>query len=127
MIRRVASALLIPVLLMAAFFTHDRMRCRLTGAVLPVCACPEGEVVDAPQSTLEAQSCCERETVAPFTATRAEGPTAAIGRAPFLVESVFEAPLYRPLDRAWFRAALRGAPPNAGGAALILLKQSFLI
>jgi hypothetical protein len=125
--RRAAGALLIPVLLVAASFTHDRMRCRLTGAVVPVCACPEGEVVDAPQSTLEAQSCCERESVAPFTAVRAEGPTVAIEGAPFLIESGFEAPVYRAPGRAWSRAVARGMPPNAAGAALILLKQSFLI
>ena len=65
---RLAAAALLPVLaVFAVSFTHDLMRCRLTGIVIDACVCPPGDAVAPVGSTpagLESETCCARETIA---------------------------------------------------------------
>jgi hypothetical protein len=117
--RVVGGAVLLPLVLFAASFAHDLMRCQVTGRVVETCACPDenptGPAVDT-------QSCCERETVEALSAGRTE--TAA---SPFVGPDVILTRI-APTAPSWTgrcSAMVRTFRPP--GPALVLVKHSFLI
>jgi hypothetical protein len=124
---RLAAAALLPVLaLFAVSFTHDLMRCRLTGTVIDACVCAPGDAAAPVASTpagLQSETCCARETIAKDVFVRgADEPP--LPSAPLLAWTA------RLLDaeRGFSRAALVGpARVRPTGPPLILAKQSFLL
>jgi hypothetical protein len=124
----VAGALLVPLLLVATSFTHDLMRCRLTGAVIPDGACPDTATVEISHARLDAPGCCERRAAQISVVTA--GPDTRnleVLEAPRLLVLDFPAPIYRPPYRFLARAPVANAGLHAGGATLVVLKRSFLI
>jgi len=68
-LHRIVAAVLLPALVLFALaFSHDLMRCRLTGAVIEACACP----IESPTSErhLQPETCCARDTVTKDDLTR---------------------------------------------------------
>ena len=59
--RAVAGVMIVPLLLVAISFTHDLMRCRLTGVVIPDGACPDTATIEISHARLDAPGCCERQ------------------------------------------------------------------
>ena len=122
--RIVATAVMLPLLVLATAFAQHSVRCKYTGEIVLACECPvaqSGEVAPCVLA-IGAQDCCERQVVESLAARYEEGPTAAF---PIPVRLQTRAELHpRPMfDRAlWTLAAHR---PK--GRALVLLKQSFLI
>lgn len=123
----VAWALVAPMLLVAASFAHDLMRCRLTGAVIEDCACPDGEAARAPQAQIAEQSCCEREAVTPVVAVGGQPPADALLRAPMVVKMACAEPAYHPPYRLLARPVVANAGLHGGGMTLLLRKRAFLI
>jgi|SRR5450432_500690 len=138
--RGVAAVMLLPVMVVAASFAHDLIRCRLTGVIVAGCACADaaenGEETPAPTpaSAPEAtgQGCCERQSVEAIAVGREEAGGSHMGfpsrspatRSIALHEEGASAPGRR--CSSWSSIwALTLRPPR--GASLVLLKRSFLI
>lgn len=119
--RTLAIAVLLPLVVFAVSFAHDRMRCRFTGVVVPACACPD----DAPPAgaALVEQSCCERQTLEAISVAREEVSVAALS-PPTLVQTLTDFP---PAARPPGRTSATFASFRPAGPALVLLKRSFLI
>jgi len=128
----VAGALLVPLLLVATSFTHDLMRCRLTGAVIPDGACPDTATSEISHARLDAPGCCERQAAQSSVIKAGPDPRSLQPlEAPRLLVLSFPPPIYRPPYRFLARAPGANSGPNAwwhaGGATLVVLKGSFLI
>ena len=133
--RAVAALVALPVLLFAVSFVHGFMRCRVTGAVVEVCACPDDGAPRPEGPKLLEQTCCEWQTVeAMDTAERSAelgdqsgGTNSQPARMPlafpFVVPAIVTLAAPSPFLRTT-RAAIEAHSPQP---ALILVKQSFLI
>ena len=121
--RAVGAAILVPLLLFALSFAHDLMRCRVTGAVIQTCVCPD-QTQSAP--SVDAQSCCQRDSIQAFSAAREESSASASALvAPDLTATSILAPAAPLASNQRFFS--RSQTFRSAGPPLVLVKQSFLI
>jgi hypothetical protein len=122
-------AALAPVALLLAYLPGQMMlRCRIDGTLREACCCPADQKNETPGPTASAQECCDREVTvnarAPFEAARSTEPeilSSDFAVTPFAPVALTAPPAVR-IDRAW-----QNHGPPREGAALVVLKQAFLI
>lgn len=123
--RFVGALALLPLLLVAVAAPAYAMRCRTTGAVMALCACPTATtgVSDPMPATIGAQTCCELHKVETVQ------PASELSSSRFLLapEIVAELPIVLQAPAPQRPVVALARPPAHGRPPVLLTKTVLLI